>query len=157
MLWACGASLLMRSTLQLKGSWEREEAGQQGRRGLKRSFGAGALGTPWGRRGWVYSTPTQCRCVFSSHVHCAEAGAEQWRVRLNQSLALIQWWEQNKRKARELMGARMIIKTTHKTEALQGGRQGPDGGENMVWSMACRFGETKGLLELGFRWRKLDI
>ena len=52
------------------------------------------------------------------------------------------------------MGTRMIIKITHKTEALQGGRQGPDGGENTVWSMACRFGETKGLLELGLQMEK---
>lgn len=28
------------------------------------------------------------------------------------------------------MGARMIIKTARKTEALQGGREGPDGGED---------------------------
>lgn len=28
------------------------------------------------------------------------------------------------------MCARMMIKTTHKREALQGGRQGPEGDEN---------------------------
>lgn len=49
------------------------------------------------------------------------------------------------------MGARMIVKITHKTGALQGGRQGPGGGEHVVRAMACRFGETKGLPELGLQ------
>lgn len=55
------------------------------------------------------------------------------------------------------MGARMTIKIARKTEAPRGGDRdlmGVRTSENMVLSMACRFSEIKGLLELGFQMEK---
>lgn len=54
------------------------------------------------------------------------------------------------------MGARMIIRlpAKQKLRGQRGTAAGVRTSENMVWSMACRFSEIKGLLELGFQTEK---
>lgn len=145
MMWAGGASLLMSSILQVNrklgggGGWT---AGQERPEMLAWD---GSTETTWGWGGWA--SPA----TFTVQEWGSAAESQTQR----KSGFLSQWWEQTPGGSEYYWVQGYMLSDCPQNRSSARGQRGTWRGErtseNMVWSMACRFSEIKGLLELGFQ------